>query len=130
MAAGVHSLGYFLFEVSDLDAWDHFLTQVIGVERGEALGEGLVPYRTDDRAARILLRRGPADDLIALGFEVAGTMIFPDHHDYPEEDLAAIEEAVTDLQAAAVLTTAKDRAVARPCFTVTRMVKAVLVVVR
>ena len=71
MGAGVHSLGYFLFEVSDLDAWDHFLTQVIGVERGEALGEELVPYRTDDRAARILLRSGPADDLIALGFEVA-----------------------------------------------------------
>ncbi|MBW2629906.1 MAG: glyoxalase, partial [Deltaproteobacteria bacterium] len=70
MASGVHSLGYFLFEVSDLGAWDHFLTKVIGAERGKALGEGLVPYRTDERAARILLRQGPADDLIALGFEV------------------------------------------------------------
>jgi 2,3-dihydroxybiphenyl 1,2-dioxygenase len=69
-SAGVRSLGYFLFEVSDLAAWDHFLTKVIGVERGEALGKGLVPYRTDERAARILLRHGPADDLIALGFEV------------------------------------------------------------
>ncbi|TFH32670.1 MAG: 2,3-dihydroxybiphenyl 1,2-dioxygenase [Myxococcales bacterium] len=70
MGSSVHSLGYFLFEVSDLDAWDHFLTKVIGAERGEALGEELVPYRTDDRAARILLKQGPADDLIALGFEV------------------------------------------------------------
>jgi 2,3-dihydroxybiphenyl 1,2-dioxygenase len=70
MESTVQSLGYFLFEVSDLDAWDHFLTKVIGVERGAALGEGLVPYRTDDRAARILLRQGRADDLIALGFEV------------------------------------------------------------
>jgi 2,3-dihydroxybiphenyl 1,2-dioxygenase len=70
MGSGVHSLGYFLFEVSDLDAWDHFLTKVIGAERGEALGEGLVPYRTDERAARILLKQGAADDLIALGFEV------------------------------------------------------------
>ncbi len=69
MGSAVHSLGYFLFEVCDLDAWDHFLTEVIGVERGDALGEGLVPYRTDERAARILLRHGPADDLIALGFE-------------------------------------------------------------
>ena len=71
MQAGVHSLGYFLFEVSDLDAWDRFLTRVIGVARGEALGDGLVPYRTDERAARILLREGPADDVIGLGFEVA-----------------------------------------------------------
>jgi len=70
MESAVHSLGYFLFEVSDLDAWDHFLTEVIGAERGEALGEGLQPYRTDDRAARILLRQGRADDLVALGFEV------------------------------------------------------------
>jgi 2,3-dihydroxybiphenyl 1,2-dioxygenase len=71
VTAGVHSLGYFLFEVSDLDAWDRFLTEVIGVERGEELGEGLIPYRTDERAARILLREGPADDVIALGFEMS-----------------------------------------------------------
>ena len=70
MGSRVHSLGYFLFEVSDLNAWDHFLTKVVGVERGEPLGQGLVPYRMDERAARILLRQGPADDLIALGFEV------------------------------------------------------------
>lgn len=71
MGTNVRSLGYFVFEVSSLEAWDHFLTEVIGVERGVALGEGLVPYRTDERAARILLRRGSADDLVALGFEVA-----------------------------------------------------------
>lgn len=70
METGVESLGYFLFEVSDLDAWDHFLTRVIGLERGEALRRELVPYRMDERAARILLRRGAADDLVALGFEV------------------------------------------------------------
>ena len=58
MGSGVHSLGYFLFEVSDLNAWDHFLTKVVGVERGEPLGQGLVPYRMDERAARILLRQG------------------------------------------------------------------------
>ncbi|MBW2191315.1 MAG: biphenyl 2,3-dioxygenase, partial [Deltaproteobacteria bacterium] len=75
MGSGVHSLGYFLFEVSDLDAWDRFLTKVIGAQRGEALGEGLVPYRTDDRAARILLRQGPADDLVALGFEVPSEQV-------------------------------------------------------
>ncbi len=72
MGTGAQSLGYFLFEVSDLEAWDRFLTEVVGVEKGEVMGGGLVPYRIDERAARILLRRGPADDLIALGFEVDG----------------------------------------------------------
>lgn len=76
MGSGVHSLGYFLFEVSDLEAWDRFLTRVIGAQRGEALGEGLIPYRTDDRAARILLRQGPADDLVALGLEVPSEQVW------------------------------------------------------
>jgi 2,3-dihydroxybiphenyl 1,2-dioxygenase len=72
MAGDIHSLGYFLFEVSDLDAWDRFLTHVIGVERGDRGDGDLVPYRADERAARILLREGPADDLLALGFDVTG----------------------------------------------------------
>ena len=70
MGSGAQSLGYFLFEVSDLEAWDRFLIEVVGVERGETPGSDLVAYRSDERAARILLRRGPADDLITLGFEV------------------------------------------------------------
>jgi biphenyl-2,3-diol 1,2-dioxygenase len=95
MGSGVHSLGYFLFEVSDLDAWDHFLTKVIGVERGEALSEGLVPYRTDERAARILLRRGPADDLIALGFEVPDESALAEVSSRIREKGHAIEPAQT-----------------------------------
>lgn len=71
MINDIHSLAYFVFEVSDLGAWDHFLTRVIGVEPGEQAGKELLPYRCDDRAARILLRHGPADDLMALGFEVS-----------------------------------------------------------
>lgn len=69
MDTDIQSLGYFLFEVSDLDAWDGFLTRVVGAERGPLLGGDLVPYRTDHRAARVLLREGPADDVVALGFE-------------------------------------------------------------
>jgi biphenyl-2,3-diol 1,2-dioxygenase len=69
METNVHSLGYFIFEVSDLEAWDRFLTDVIGAEKGAALGTPLIPYRVDGRAARILVREGPADDLVALGFE-------------------------------------------------------------
>lgn len=72
MGSGIHSLGYFLFEVSDLDAWEEFLTEVVGAQKGEPLGSDLIAYRTDERAARILLRNGPADDLVALGFELHG----------------------------------------------------------
>ena len=93
MGSGIHSLGYFLFEVSDLEAWDRFLTKVIGVERCDPLGDELVPYRTDDRAARILLRRGPADDLIALGFEVASEPILHELTARIRETGCAVEPA-------------------------------------
>jgi 2,3-dihydroxybiphenyl 1,2-dioxygenase len=67
--SNVHSLGYLVFEVVNLEAWDRFLTDVIGAERGAVLAGSLVPYRIDERAARVLLREGPAEDLVALGFE-------------------------------------------------------------
>lgn len=40
--------------------------------------------------------------------EVAGTLTFPDHHDYPSSSLATIEEAFENSHAVAVLTTTKD----------------------
>ena len=86
-----------------------FSSRIRLLESRLATGQILAP------PARILLVTAIAqperfeNDVRNLGFEVAGTMIFPDHHDYPEEDLAEIEAAVADLRAAAVLTTAKDR---------------------
>lgn len=96
MGSDVQSLGYFLFEVSDLDAWDRFLTKVIGVEPGERLAEGLLPYRTDDRAARILLRKGPADDLVALGFDVGGERALHDLAERIRRSGHSVESASED----------------------------------
>ena len=43
-----------------------------------------------------------------LDLEVAETLTFPDHHDYPSTSLASIQEAFEDSHAVAVLTTTKD----------------------
>jgi tetraacyldisaccharide 4'-kinase len=65
--------------------------------------------------SRVLLVAGIArpDRFLAaargLGFEVAGELVFADHHDYPERSLAAIRRAAAAAGAAAVLTTGKDR---------------------
>lgn len=64
--------------------------------------------------ARVLLLSGIARPerfralVAALGFEIAGELTFPDHHDYPEQSLAEIRAAFGPARAAAVLTTAKD----------------------
>ncbi|MGB5881941.1 MAG: tetraacyldisaccharide 4'-kinase, partial [Thermoanaerobaculia bacterium] len=96
-----------------LQAWGFtgsgFTSSVRLLESRLATGQILAP------TARVLLVTAIAQperfetDVRTLGFDVAGTMIFPDHHDYPEDDLTEIEETLADLGADAVLTTAKDR---------------------
>jgi 2,3-dihydroxybiphenyl 1,2-dioxygenase len=66
----IERLGAFGFEVSDLDAWERFAVDVLGLEVGERRADGSLPLRMDERAQRIVLHPGPADDLAYLGFEV------------------------------------------------------------
>ncbi|MDP1627982.1 VOC family protein [Parvibaculum sp.] len=66
---GVASLGYIGFEVSDLKAWDGYLTGFLGLMRGRGNGTS-ARYRMDDRAFRIQLEQGKADDISFIGLEV------------------------------------------------------------
>jgi len=63
----VSQLGYLVFEASDLDAWRRF-ADVLGlgvIERSE----GAIDLRMDGHAARFHLQQGPANDLVAVGWE-------------------------------------------------------------
>ncbi len=66
---GVASLGYIGFEVSDLDAWHSYLTGFLGLMAGKRNGAS-ARYRMDDRAFRIQLEQGKADDISFIGLEV------------------------------------------------------------
>jgi 2,3-dihydroxybiphenyl 1,2-dioxygenase len=63
-------LGYLGFEVSDPGAWERFATEVLGLEVAERNPDGSLALRMDDRARRIVLQPGAADDLAFVGFEV------------------------------------------------------------
>jgi biphenyl-2,3-diol 1,2-dioxygenase len=65
----VGSLGYVGFEVSDLAAWDDYLTGFLGLMRGASSGE-TARYRMDERAFRFHLSKGKADDIAFIGLEV------------------------------------------------------------
>ena len=56
--------------MSDVDAWERFAVEVLGLEAGERRADGSLALRMDERARRIVLHPGPADDLAYLGFEV------------------------------------------------------------
>jgi len=65
----VASLGYVGFEVSDLAAWDSYMSDFLGLMRARSDGE-TVRYRMDDRAFRMQASKGKADDISFIGLEV------------------------------------------------------------
>ncbi|MBO6632970.1 VOC family protein [Parvibaculum sp.] len=65
----VASLGYIGFEVSDLGAWDSYLTGFLGLMPGRSNGTS-ARYRMDDRAFRLQIDEGKADDISFIGLEV------------------------------------------------------------
>lgn len=65
----VASLGYVGFEVSDLAAWDSYMTDFLGLMRGRGSDE-FARYRMDERAFRVQVSKGSADDVAFIGLEV------------------------------------------------------------
>jgi 2,3-dihydroxybiphenyl 1,2-dioxygenase len=66
-------LGYLVFEVSDLARWEKFATEILGLTVARRLDDGSLALRMDDHEQRFLLTPGPADDLAALGWELASS---------------------------------------------------------
>lgn len=62
------SLGYVVFNVSDLSAWEHFATSLIGLMAGRRTEHSLA-LRMDDYAMRILLKQSDEDDIAAAGWQ-------------------------------------------------------------
>ncbi len=68
---GIKALGYVRIETAKAEAWDHFMTKVVGVMRGASPFQGVATYRIDDRPFRFWVERGDADRLIAAAYEVS-----------------------------------------------------------
>jgi len=66
---GVKELAYVVYEASDLADWEHFGVALLGMQLGEK-ADGLLTLRTDEKAHRWVVTEGPADDLVASGYEV------------------------------------------------------------
>lgn len=66
----VEQLGYIGFEVSDMPAWEKLATRVLGMAVSQRFADGGLALRLDRHRQRLLLKPGPADDLILLGFQV------------------------------------------------------------
>jgi biphenyl-2,3-diol 1,2-dioxygenase len=84
------SLGYLVFEVTKPAAWRDFAIAHLGCQIAEQAGGEVCALQIDEKAYRLLLRQGKADDLVALGWAM------------PDE--AALEALATRLATAGIST--------------------------
>jgi 2,3-dihydroxybiphenyl 1,2-dioxygenase len=63
-------LGYVVLEVPEPDILTPALGEVVGLLPGAATPTGAATWRNDQRAHRLILEQGPANDATAIGFEV------------------------------------------------------------
>ncbi|WP_236792212.1 VOC family protein [Amycolatopsis sp. GM8] len=87
--AGISALGYFGIGASDLDAWAHYASEIVGMQvtRADEDGKPVLYLRMDERHHRIAVRPGK-DQVDYVGWEVASA--------------ADLDGIVRDLEAAGV----------------------------
>lgn len=68
---GVAQLGYLGFEVKDLEVWEQFSTNILGLDIVNKTDDGSFGLRMDSRQQRFFITQGDADDLSVLGWQVA-----------------------------------------------------------
>ena len=95
---GIKELAYVVYEVSDLDAWERFGVDLIGMQIGQRT-PNVLTLRNDEKAHRWVMTKGPADDLAVSGYEV--------------ESDAALDAIVARLRAAGVQVTEGSASLAR-----------------
>ncbi|MPY62815.1 VOC family protein [Streptomyces spongiae] len=66
---GAVHLGYIVIETNRFTDWRRFGTDALGMHH-DALDTDLMRFRLDDQACRFLLRRGPAEDVVATGWHI------------------------------------------------------------
>jgi len=68
--AELSNLAYAVFDVSDLDRWESFAVDVVGLQAVRPSSNAGLALRMDDYGYRILLQQGEQDDLAVAGWEL------------------------------------------------------------
>ncbi|HTY56461.1 MAG TPA: VOC family protein [Candidatus Binataceae bacterium] len=69
--ASVTQLGYVGLNVSDIERWEQFATNILGFQSNGVAPDGSLSLRIDEYDRRFILTPGDADDLALLGWEVS-----------------------------------------------------------
>ena len=85
-------IGYLVIEVPDPNSLTPVFADVVGLIPGSTTEPGAGAWRDDDRASRLIVTPGPANDAVAVGFEAVDADAF----DTTVARLRAIGAAITD----------------------------------
>lgn len=66
---GAVCMGYALIESNNLLDWKRFVQQGLGLHLAEA-SENLLAFRMDAHSRRLIIAKGPAEDFVALGWQL------------------------------------------------------------
>ena len=99
-------LAYLELEVPDPSSLDAFFGDVLGLKPGDSSGD-ILTWRNDDKAHRLLLRPGPANDAVTIAFEA----VDHDAFDRTAERLRAAGAVLTDATPADIERRRVDRMV-------------------
>ncbi|MEU0426162.1 VOC family protein [Streptomyces canus] len=66
---GAVHLGYIVIETNRFTDWRRFGADAIGMHH-DAVDSNLMRFRLDDQECRFLIRRGPAEDVVATGWHI------------------------------------------------------------
>jgi 2,3-dihydroxybiphenyl 1,2-dioxygenase len=69
-------VAYVGIEVPDPEALTAFFAEVVGLIPGEEAGPGIATWRNDDKAHRVIVTAGPANDAVFLGVEATDGVVF------------------------------------------------------
>ncbi|WP_454834447.1 VOC family protein [Pseudomonas lini] len=72
----VRALAYLGFESTDLDSWQSYATEILGLMKVETFDTDTIKFRMDSRAWRIAVEKGERDDIAYAGFEVTNAEAF------------------------------------------------------
>lgn len=67
---GIKSLGYVVIRTAQPEAWDRFMTDIVGTMRAASPADGVACYRIDDRPFRFWIERGEDDLLVAAAYDM------------------------------------------------------------
>ena len=106
------NLAYVVFEVSDLDQWETFAVDIVGMQIARREHDSL-SFRVDDYEQRLWLARGARDDLTVAGWEIDTARGLEDYVEAVAEaggDIVAGDKALAERRRVEKLYVCKDPA--------------------